>query len=202
MRTPMPRQRVLPPFLFARRFAAPRRALPPLLDGARRRFRARMVREPRRAHAAASGRGPLRGDRARDGDERRLGDAAARRPQVFREAATAILADGGELRGVRSSTNGPRVCPARSPDSSRWPWSRMPAACSHRPRPALYAAVALAGSLWQFGISHLVTLDALLTFWLTLTLCAFLLAQHARARSGAFRGAGCCSRTRRRRAAC
>lgn len=42
-----------------------------------------------------------------------------------------------------------------------------------------YAAIALAGSLWLFGISHLVTLDALLTFWLTLSLGAFLLAQHA-----------------------
>ena len=44
----------------------------------------------------------------------------------------------------------------------------------------LYAAMTLAGSLWLFGISHLVTLDALLTFWLTLALGAFLLAQHAR----------------------
>ena len=45
----------------------------------------------------------------------------------------------------------------------------------------LYAGMALAGSVWLFGISHLVTLDALLTFWLTLSLCAFLRAQHARA---------------------
>src|SRR5690242_13811637 len=45
----------------------------------------------------------------------------------------------------------------------------------------LYAGLALAGSVWLFGISHLVTLDALLTFWLTLSLCAFLRAQHAHA---------------------
>jgi len=45
----------------------------------------------------------------------------------------------------------------------------------------LYAGLVLAGSVWLFGISHLVTLDALLTFWLTLSLCAFLRAQHARA---------------------
>ena len=45
----------------------------------------------------------------------------------------------------------------------------------------LYAGMALAGSVWLFGISHLVTLDALLTFWLTLSLCAFLRGQHARA---------------------
>ena len=45
----------------------------------------------------------------------------------------------------------------------------------------LYAGLALAGSVWLFGISHLVTLDAMLTFWLTLSLCAFLRAQHARA---------------------
>jgi 4-amino-4-deoxy-L-arabinose transferase-like glycosyltransferase len=42
-----------------------------------------------------------------------------------------------------------------------------------------YAAMVLAGSVWPFGIAHLVTLDALLTFWLTLSFGAFLLAQHA-----------------------
>ena len=49
------------------------------------------------------------------------------------------------------------------------------------PAAGIYAGVTLAGSLWLFGISHLVTLDALLTFWLTLSLGAFLLAQHVRA---------------------
>ena len=44
-----------------------------------------------------------------------------------------------------------------------------------------YAALAYAGSVWPFGISHFVTLDALLTFWLALALGAFLLAQHWRA---------------------
>jgi 4-amino-4-deoxy-L-arabinose transferase-like glycosyltransferase len=44
-----------------------------------------------------------------------------------------------------------------------------------------YAATALAGCVWPFGISHMVTLDALLTFWLALTLGAFLVAQHHRA---------------------
>jgi 4-amino-4-deoxy-L-arabinose transferase-like glycosyltransferase len=48
------------------------------------------------------------------------------------------------------------------------------------PAAGRYGGMALAGSLWLFGISHLVTLDALLTFWLTLSLGAFLLAQHAR----------------------
>ena len=43
-----------------------------------------------------------------------------------------------------------------------------------------YAALALAGCVWPFGIAHMVTLDALLTFWLTLALGAFLLAQHWR----------------------
>ena len=42
-----------------------------------------------------------------------------------------------------------------------------------------YAVVALAGCIWPFGIAHMVTLDALLTFWLTLSLGAFILAQHA-----------------------
>lgn len=45
------------------------------------------------------------------------------------------------------------------------------------PAAGAYAALALAGSLWLFGISHMVTLDALLAFWLTLCLCAFLRAQ-------------------------
>jgi len=43
-----------------------------------------------------------------------------------------------------------------------------------------YAALAFAGCVWPFGIAHLVTLDALLTFWLTAALGAFLVAQHWR----------------------
>lgn len=41
-----------------------------------------------------------------------------------------------------------------------------------------YAALAYAGCVWPFGMSHLVSLDALLTFWLSAALGAFLLAQH------------------------
>jgi 4-amino-4-deoxy-L-arabinose transferase-like glycosyltransferase len=44
-----------------------------------------------------------------------------------------------------------------------------------------YAAVVLAGMVWHFGIAHIVTLDALLSFWLTVALCAFLVAQRAEA---------------------
>ena len=55
------------------------------------------------------------------------------------------------------------------------------------PVAGVYAALALVGSVWLFGISHLVTLDALLTFWLTLSLCAFLRAQHAGASGAASR---------------
>ena len=47
------------------------------------------------------------------------------------------------------------------------------------PTSGAYAAAALASSTWQFGISHILTLDALLTFWLALALVAFLLAQRA-----------------------
>ena len=47
------------------------------------------------------------------------------------------------------------------------------------PAVGAYAALALAGSIWPFGIAHMVTLDALLTFWLTASLGAFLVAQHA-----------------------
>jgi 4-amino-4-deoxy-L-arabinose transferase-like glycosyltransferase len=46
------------------------------------------------------------------------------------------------------------------------------------PAAGAYAAVALAGCVWLFGIAHMVTLDALLTFFLSVTLGAFLLAQH------------------------
>ena len=46
------------------------------------------------------------------------------------------------------------------------------------PAAGVYGAVALAGCVWPFGIAHMVTLDALLTFWLTLALGSFLLAQH------------------------
>ena len=49
------------------------------------------------------------------------------------------------------------------------------------PAVGAYAAAALAGCVWPFGISHMVTLDALLTFWLALALGAFLVAQHHRA---------------------
>ena len=49
------------------------------------------------------------------------------------------------------------------------------------PAVGAYAATALAGCVWPFGISHMVTLDALLTFWLALALGAFLVAQHHRA---------------------
>ncbi len=40
-----------------------------------------------------------------------------------------------------------------------------------------YAALAMGGSFWVIGNSHLLTLDAGVTFFLTLALCAFLWAQ-------------------------
>ncbi len=40
-----------------------------------------------------------------------------------------------------------------------------------------YAAVVLAGSVWPFALSQLLTLDSVLSAWLAATLCAFLLAQ-------------------------
>jgi len=49
------------------------------------------------------------------------------------------------------------------------------------PAAGAYAAVVLAGMVWHFGIAHIVTLDALLSFWLAAALCGFLLAQHAAA---------------------
>jgi 4-amino-4-deoxy-L-arabinose transferase-like glycosyltransferase len=39
-----------------------------------------------------------------------------------------------------------------------------------------YAALALAGCVWQVGMAHFVTLDALLSFLLAAALCSFLLA--------------------------
>jgi 4-amino-4-deoxy-L-arabinose transferase-like glycosyltransferase len=47
------------------------------------------------------------------------------------------------------------------------------------PTVGLYAGLALAGSVWMFGMAHILTLDALLAFWLTLALCAFMVAQQA-----------------------
>ena len=40
-----------------------------------------------------------------------------------------------------------------------------------------YAALTLLGCVWHAGLSHLLTLDAVFSFWLTLALCGFLLAQ-------------------------
>lgn len=42
-----------------------------------------------------------------------------------------------------------------------------------------YAALVLLGCVWHAGLAHFLTLDALLNFWLTLALCAFLLAQRS-----------------------
>ena len=55
----------------------------------------------RSAAPAACRRGALCRDRARDGGERRLGDAAAQRPQVLREAAAAVLARRRDVRRPR-----------------------------------------------------------------------------------------------------
>ena len=40
-----------------------------------------------------------------------------------------------------------------------------------------YAALVLLGCVWHVGLSHLLSLDGLLAFWMTIALCAFLLAQ-------------------------
>jgi 4-amino-4-deoxy-L-arabinose transferase-like glycosyltransferase len=45
------------------------------------------------------------------------------------------------------------------------------------PSAGLLAAAVLAGSVWHFGIAHILTLDAMLSLWLAVALCAFLLAQ-------------------------
>jgi 4-amino-4-deoxy-L-arabinose transferase-like glycosyltransferase len=42
-----------------------------------------------------------------------------------------------------------------------------------------YAAVALAGTVLHFGMAHILTVDSLLSFWLAVALCAFLVAQGA-----------------------
>jgi 4-amino-4-deoxy-L-arabinose transferase-like glycosyltransferase len=47
------------------------------------------------------------------------------------------------------------------------------------PSAGLLAGAVLAGSVWHFGIAHILTLDAMLSFWLAVALCAFLLAQRA-----------------------
>ncbi|HEX9304447.1 MAG TPA: glycosyltransferase family 39 protein [Thermoanaerobaculia bacterium] len=51
-------------------------------------------------------------------------------------------------------------------------------------RTADYAGITCAGMLWILGMSHIVTLDTGVTFFMTLALCGFLRAQH----DGATRG--------------
>ena len=51
----------------------------------------------------------------------------------------------------------------------------------------IFAALVLASSVWHSGLAHLLTLDAVLSFWLALALCAFLLAQHPGAAGSARR---------------
>ena len=106
----------------------------------RARGRRDVVRQPRQPQPLSPGRGPLRRDRARDGAERRLGDAAAERPQVFREAAAPVLGDRRRLSRVRRPRmDGAAVAGARgiaggrsrsaSPDT-RWAAPRS----AHSPR--------------------------------------------------------------------
>ena len=45
------------------------------------------------------------------------------------------------------------------------------------PDAGAYAALVLAGTVWHTGLAHLLTLDSVLSFWLAIALCAFLLAQ-------------------------
>ncbi len=78
-----------------------RPALDPRAVGGFRRACAGLVRQPRRAPARASRRGPVRGDRTRDGGVRRLGDAAPERPQVPREAALPVLGNRRRLPCLR-----------------------------------------------------------------------------------------------------
>ena len=47
------------------------------------------------------------------------------------------------------------------------------------PAAGVYAAAVLASCIWHFGIAHILTLDALLSFCLALALVGFLLAQRA-----------------------
>ncbi|MGE5087566.1 MAG: phospholipid carrier-dependent glycosyltransferase [Candidatus Levyibacteriota bacterium] len=47
------------------------------------------------------------------------------------------------------------------------------------PAVGVYSAAVLASCIWHFGIAHILTLDALLSFCLTLALVGFLLAQRA-----------------------
>ncbi len=47
------------------------------------------------------------------------------------------------------------------------------------PAVGVYSAAVLASCIWHFGISHILTLDALLSFCLALALVGFLLAQRA-----------------------
>ena len=45
------------------------------------------------------------------------------------------------------------------------------------PEAGAFAAMVLAGSVWHAGLAHYLTLDSLLSFWMAIALCGFLLAQ-------------------------
>ena len=54
-----------------------------------------------------------------------------------------------------------------------------------------YAALAFAGCVWPFGMAHLVSLDALLTFWLTAAHSAHSCSRSTGGRTPHAAGAGC-----------
>jgi hypothetical protein len=93
---------------------------------------------PRLPRALVAGRGALRGDPARDGRLRRLGDAAPRRRQVLREAAAPLLAGGGRHPALRR--------PGVGPSASGSPSSPSPAASSSTPPAASSSAAGRASS--------------------------------------------------------
>jgi 4-amino-4-deoxy-L-arabinose transferase-like glycosyltransferase len=50
-----------------------------------------------------------------------------------------------------------------------------------------YAGLVLAGTVWHVGMAQILSLDSVLSFWLAVALCAFLLAQRPTARAAARR---------------
>ncbi len=154
-------------------------AVRPRAVGALHRAGAGLVRDARRAASRASRRGPLRRDRARDGGDRRLGDAAPQRPQVFREAAVPVLAHGRRLSRVRRArVDGAPVArarrlPRRARDrrrrATRWAASRSAPMRRSRSRRCV----------WHAGIAQIVTLDSGLSFFLALGFAALVIAQRA-----------------------
>ena len=133
---------------------------------------------------------------------RRLADAAPERPQVFREAAAAILDDRRRLRGVRRARlDRAAVAGARRRFlASLFLGYRRLRAGRRRARRSTRALALARHAVACINGADLLTLDGGLAFFLTLAFGAFVIAQRAAATARRAPARGCGSPGRRWRA--